>query len=121
MINPVYKYLAILVAVLLVMFGCFRFGVNYEKGQDARAEALVRRSQELGALGAADAIAKLKPVYKTFRVQAETITREKTVYRDCVSDPTVERLLDTARTGGQPGKDAGDNRVPDGSGQRGAP
>jgi hypothetical protein len=71
--------------------------------------ALAARDAAIQA--AASEIAKITVTHTTIRQRAETITREVPIYRDCVNDPGVERLLDDARA----------NRDPDSAGDRGMP
>lgn len=96
-------------------------GGAYVQGRkDGRAvEVAHQRSKEEIALAvrdaalqaAAESIAKISVTHQTILKRAETITREVPIYRNCVNDPGVERLLDAAR----------ENRDPDAAGDRGLP
>jgi hypothetical protein len=77
----------------------------------ATMEEIARVAREESAAAAAAAIANISVTHTTIRHRAEVITREKPVYRDCINDPGVERLLDAARAN-QPAPAASDSGVP---------
>lgn len=106
-----YLYLALGLAVIGVFFYGVHVGKNGEIARVAQLNDLVEDVEERAQRGAADAIAKNKPIHKTIQTQAETVIREKTVYRDCVHDPAVERLLNDARANRAPAKPVGNNGV----------
>lgn len=97
--NP-YVLIASGVAVIALAIASFTFGVRYEKGQHARTEVLIARVREEAQLGAADAIAKNRPVQQIIKQKLETEVREVPVYRDCRNTPDVQRLLNNALTNG---------------------
>lgn len=96
--NP-YAIIAAGVLALGLAVGGFTFGMRYESGQHARTEQLVADVREQAQLGAADAIARQKPIQKIIQQKLETVTREVPVYRDCRNTPDVVRLLDDALAG----------------------
>lgn len=108
--NP-YMIIAAGVAAISLAVGGFTFGVKYARGEQARAEQLIEKVEERAQRGAAEAIAQIQVRHTTIRQQAETVIREKEVYRDCRNDPTVQRLLDDALAGRDPGA-AGDRELP---------
>jgi hypothetical protein len=97
MINP-YLVLAGVVAAVSLAVGGFQFGVKYANGRHAVTEQIIADVREQAQLGAADAISKIEVRHVTIRQKAEEVIREVPVYRDCVNDPRVERLLDDARS-----------------------
>lgn len=93
--NP-YALLGAGILALLLAVGGFRFGVKYQRGQEARAEKLIAKVSEQAQLGAAEAIAKIEMKTTTIRQQLETVTREVPVYRDCRNTPDGMRLINEA-------------------------
>jgi hypothetical protein len=96
--NP-YVLISAGVAVIILSISAFAFGVRYEKGQHARAEQLVALVREQAQLGAADAIAKNRPIQQIIKQRLETEVRENTVYRDCRNSADALRLLNDALAG----------------------
>lgn len=101
MLSP-YAWIAAIVGAITLALGAFSFGVRYESGQHAKAELLVAAVREQAQLGAADAIAKNKPVQQIIKQQLETITREVPVYTDCRNTADAMRLLNDALSNRQP-------------------
>lgn len=92
-------------AWLLSIGGAGWYGMNLGEDRVAAKTAelnkLVQEVEARAMLGAANAIAKNKPLHTTIQSKVETITREVPVYRDCVTTPDVVGLLDTARANGK--------------------
>lgn len=78
--------------------GGIALGVKYEKGQEAREEALIQKAGESAQLGAAAAIAKIQPKYVTIQQKTQETIREVPVYRDCHNTVDEFRLLNDALT-----------------------
>lgn len=97
------------IALAAVVFWVASVGGAYFKGQStgadreiaaqARINKAIDQTREAAQQGAADAIAKLKPVNTTIRSRTETIVRENPVYRDCVADAGGMRNINSALTG----------------------
>lgn len=79
--------------------------------QQVREDQIRLETLQLAQLAAAEEIAKISVTHTTIRQQAETVIREKPIYRDCVNDPGVVGLLDAAREN-RPAESAGDSGVP---------
>lgn len=109
------KGYAILAALLLAL-GAFGFGMKTGRNQvlaaDLKAERAVVATREIAMQSAAEAIAKIEIKHTTIRQQLETVTREKTFYTTCVSDPAAERVLDDARKDSLTAEPAGSGIVP---------
>lgn len=86
-------------------------GRKVEVAERATLDEVARVASEAATRASAAQIAKISVTHTTIRHQAEVITREKPVYRDCVNDPGVERLLDAARANAEP-EPASDSGVP---------
>jgi hypothetical protein len=86
-------------------------GRAVEIAQRATLDDVARVSREGAISAAAAAIAKISVTHTTIRQRAEVTVREKPVYRDCVNDPAVERLLDSARANAPAPEPAGDSGV----------
>ena len=108
-------------AVGLLSVALLTGGAYLQGRKDGRASEIAERqtidevarvSRESAQTAAAEAIAKITVTHTTIRQRAETITREVPVYRDCVNDPRVVGLLDTARANELPAQPAGDRSVP---------
>lgn len=87
-------------------------GRAVEVASQAKEEHIRMETRELAQQAAAEAIAKIEVNHTTIRQRAETITREVPVYRDCINDPAVERLLDDARANRAPTDSVGDSKLP---------
>jgi hypothetical protein len=87
-------------------------GRALEVAERATLEEVARESREAAMEAAAEQIAKISKVHTTIRQQAETVIREVPVYRDCVNDAAVIRMLDAARENRAPGEPAGDSELP---------
>lgn len=99
-------------------------GGSYMKGRrdgaavtiaDQRHDDEIRmETLQLAQQGAAEAIAATDIKQVTIRQKVETITREVPVYRDCINDPAVERLLNDARANTAPAAEpAGSGVLPE--------
>lgn len=88
----------------------YRLGRDAEVAAAARAEAAILETRRLAQEGAAEAISKIEVRNVTIRQQAETVTREVPVYRDCRHDPDGLRLVNEALTGAR--QEPGPGNVP---------
>ena len=110
----------VILAASLAVAGAI--GGSYVKGRaDGRAlefaeratlEEVARVAREAAMDGSAEKIAQITVNHTTIRQQAETVIREKLVYRDCVNDVAVSRLLDAARENRPPDEPARDRELP---------
>jgi hypothetical protein len=102
MLNP-YSILACFALFVLSTAGAYvagrRDGQRIELASCLATAAAIDKASDKASDAAAKAIAEQKPVTQVIKQRVETITREVPVYRDCLSDPAVERLLDDARAG----------------------
>lgn len=87
-------------------------GRAIEVAERATLEEVARESREAAIQGAAAEIAKISWKHTTIRQTAEVVTREVPVYRDCINDARVERLLDDARANRAPSEPAGSRVMP---------
>lgn len=96
----------VIVGALLLVAGAFFYGSHVgatgEKAKYATTQLLIAKAVEGAQQAAASEIAKITIVNKTIQQKLETVTRENTVYRDCVNTPDALRLLNDALSG-QPG------------------
>lgn len=95
-------------------------GRALEVAERATIEEVARESREAALDAAAEAIAKISVTHTTIRQKAEVVTREVPVYRDCINDARVERLLDDARANRATAESPGDSVV-SGAGASSAP
>lgn len=92
----------ILILLGLVGGAGFRLGITHERGIAAAQQELIERAADAFDAKVADHVSKIRPLHKTIQVNAKEIISEVPVYRDCVNDPSVERLLDAARANRSP-------------------
>lgn len=113
--NP-WLILAVGVALSVAVGGAYvkgrADGRAVEIAQRVTLDDVARESREAAMLAAAEQIAKITKVHTTIRQQAETVIREKLVYRDCVNDAAVVRLLDAARENRATSEPARDRELP---------
>lgn len=84
--------------------GAYTAGANAEKARHADRKALILETRTAAAEGAASAIAKIKPEYRTVIQRSRTIMAAAPVYRDCQHD---QRVFDDINSKlGPPGKAA---------------
>lgn len=74
-------------------------GRDSEIAGQARISKAIEDTREKAQQGAADAIAKNRPINQTIVQKAETVVREKPVYRDCRHDPDGLRSVNSAIIG----------------------
>jgi hypothetical protein len=102
----VHPYLIAVAVLLLSTAGAYvsgrRDGQRIEQGKCLAQAAAVQEAAVIASQAAAEAIAKIKPVHQTINRKVQETVREVPVYRDCVNDPAVERLLNDARAGRKP-------------------
>lgn len=99
--------------------GWYCIGVGEDKiiAKQASDDKIRQETREAAQQGAADAIAKLKPVNTTIRAKTETIVRENHVYRDCVNTADGLRSINSALTGRAP-EPIGGERLPKADGAK---
>ena len=116
---PVLPNPYLIVAVLLAIGGAFWYGTKVgtdgEVARQARIDAGLRRIEAAAERGAARATIQTQVTQKTIQNKAVETIRENTIYRDCVNDPVMQRLLDAARANRAP-ESLGDRELPAGSG-----
>lgn len=78
---------------------------------EARDIALVRDVREKAEQGAADAIAKNRPIYRTIKQEAVREHTTETIYADCRLPASGVRRINAATTAGRP-VSAGDSQLP---------
>jgi hypothetical protein len=114
-INP-YVLLAVVLfytgSIGAVGFKAYDLGQDNLLAEQALKKDTERTTREITLQATAEMIAKLRPEHQTINRKVETIVREKLVYRDCVSDPGVERMLDDARAGRTAVRPSGDRVLP---------
>lgn len=86
-------------------------GRAIETAERMTIEEVARESREAAIEAAAEQIAKISVVHTTIRQRAETVIREKPVYRDCLNDAAVIRMLDAARENRAPSESARDSEL----------
>lgn len=116
----------VILAAVLCMAGSFLYGTKvgkeHELAKAAETQELIRAVKAEAQLGAAEAIAKNRPIHQTIQKNAETIIREHEILTTCVNPPELERLLDAARRDGKPGAvTPGGDKLPSGSGRGESP
>ncbi len=96
--------LAIAAAVLLCLI-IGAAGIGWKVGRDganakhASMAALITETADAVEQRTATRIAAVKVVRQTINGQVREVIRENTVYRECVVDPDMQRLLNAAREG----------------------
>lgn len=78
---------------------CIGIGEDRIIAKQASDDKIRQQTREDAQQGAANAIAKLKPVNTTIRTKTETIVRESPVYRTCINTPDGLRGINSALTG----------------------
>lgn len=118
MINP-WIILAIVVAFVGVGTGAYIKGgtdaVNRVEAQAAREERIGQIAYEAGLRGTAAVVAQIEVKHTTIQQKAKETIRENVIYRDCVADPVVERMLDDARANRSPSVASGHSELPGGT------
>jgi preprotein translocase subunit SecF len=93
------KILLLIGAILAAGIMGFKLGRDSEIADQARIEDRIQKTEKAAIDAAAEAIKGIRIVQKTIQRDAETVIKEVPVYRDCVNDDRVRRLLDDARSG----------------------
>lgn len=100
--NP-YAILGLVLAWGATTGGAFLYGQNvgrdHEQAGQAKISKAIEDTREAAQAGAADAIAKLKPVNKTIVQKTQREITENVVYRDCRVPADGVRLANEAITG----------------------
>jgi hypothetical protein len=112
--NPLYAYIAAAWLVSIGAAGWYGMGLGEDRAVAKTAELnkLIEDVEARAQRGAADAIAKNKPVYRTIQAKVETTIREVPVYRECTTTADVAGLLDAARTVGKDANAASSGGLP---------
>lgn len=92
-------------------------GDDRATARQARDDQVRQETRDAAQQGAADAIAKLKPVNTTIRAKTETIVRESPVYRDCLNTPDGMRSINSALAG-RISEPAGGEQLPKADGSK---
>lgn len=83
-----------------VLFGVgWRAGADRERAAHKAREELIRDAAAAFDAKAAERIAAIKVTRTTINGQVREVVRENPVYRDCVLDEPLQRLLEAAREG----------------------
>jgi len=102
--NP-YILLALAVAWAASIAGtgwtAFGMGRDAEIAGQSKIKQAIEDTREKAQQGAADAIAKNRPINQTIVQKQETIVRENTVYRDCRHATDSVRNINRALTGAE--------------------
>lgn len=69
--------------------GAYNAGANAEKALQADRKAMILETRTAAAEGAASAIAKIKPEYRTVIQRTRTVMAAAPAYRDCQHDQRV--------------------------------
>lgn len=86
-------------------------GADGVRADQAQMEKLVQDTREAAQKGAAEAIAKLRPIHTTIRQETEREIRTNTIYADCKLPAAGVRLANDALVGKQP-EPAGGLKLP---------
>ncbi len=87
-------------AAAAVLFGVgWASGAAREKAAHMASAALVRDAAEAVDAKVAERIAAIRIVNQTVSGRVREVIRENVVYRECLVDPAMQRLLDAAREG----------------------
>lgn len=109
MLNP---YL--IIGALLALLGAFGSGVSIGRGWEEGRNAIEQNhiAEAVGAANraSAEAIAKLRPVYKTIQGEVRHEVETNTVYANCRLTPNGLQLANQALLGGA--KPAGEGKLP---------
>lgn len=97
--NP-YLIVAALAAVLLAAAGGFKLGVDHEIASQAREDQHIAQAVDAANASAAEAIAKLAPVYTTINNKVRHEVSTHTVFADCRLPASSVLLVDQALAGG---------------------
>jgi hypothetical protein len=82
-----------------VGYKSYEAGRNAVIAEQAVVQQAIQDTRELAMQAAAEAISKIEVRNVTIRQQAETLTREVPVYRDCRNTDDGLRLINEALTG----------------------
>lgn len=112
--NP-YLLLAIGIGWVASIGGSFFYGqgvgVDGERAKQAEIAQAIQETREAAQKGAAEAIAKLRPIHTTIRQETEREIKTNVIYRDCKLPPDGVRLANEALVGKQP-EPAGGGKLP---------
>ena len=87
-------------------------GRSIEFAERATLEEVARVARDAAMEAAGEKIASITKTQTTIRQKTEVVTREVPIYRDCINDARVERLLDAARENRPPTEPAGGGELP---------
>ena len=86
-------------AVLFALNWVYEAGRSAERADEAERQAAIAETRTAAAEGAADAIAKIKPEFRTVIQRTRERMVEKPVYRDCLHDGRVRDDIDSKLRG----------------------
>lgn len=92
-------------AVLFALSWVYEAGRSAERADEAERQAAIAETRTAAAEGAADAIAKIKPEFRTVIQRTRERMVEKPVYRDCLHDARVRDDIDSKLRGAGPAVD----------------
>lgn len=91
-------------------------GAAREKAAHKAAQELIREAADAVDSRVAERISAIRVVNQTVSGRVREVVRENTVYRDCVVDPALQRVLEAAREGRAEPAPAGGGLPPSGEG-----
>ncbi len=112
--NP-YILLALVGGWVVSVGGSFFYGqgvgADGEIAKQAELRQAIAETREAAQKGAADAIAKLRPIHTTIKQETEREIRTNTIYAECKLPADGVRLANDALVGKQP-EPAGGGKLP---------
>jgi hypothetical protein len=100
-VNP-WVLLGVVILLGAATAGGFKLGSDHQVAKQAETKELIAEAADAFDGRVADHVGKIKPIHKTIQNNIEGTVRENTYYRDCVNEPSVQRLLDDARANRSP-------------------
>ncbi len=85
-------------AVVVMLLAVILVGIGYKAGSDSTRLA-IQETADAVEQRTAKRISAIKVVRQTINGQVREVVRENTVYRECLVDPDLQRLLNSAREG----------------------
>lgn len=111
-----YKYAAYALIFLLTMLTAFsgglKVGSDHQLAKQVTVLAAIAATEKRTQTVIAESLARMTPIQQVIRQKTETLIREVPVYRDCINDDRVERLLDAARANVEPTEPPSDRVLP---------
>jgi hypothetical protein len=109
MITPaILRLLAVALACVGIFGAGWSLGQDHIKADQADQAALIKATAAAVQLQTAEQIAAIRVVNQTVSGKVREVVRENVVYRDCLIEPALQRLLNAAREGKlEPGPEGG--------------